>query len=150
MFISVLYRLNNTVVFYEDELSNETYELYREGVIAKQLFGYDITGNQLSLDDTLKCLWIIKSRLIGDTKAEWVLANLQLVDTIIAIVRAEMVDLPNGISLLAKLGNVVSTLKTGMFASAADAALAIEPDEFFTKEKLQIYRNMLLTSDSIH
>ena len=147
--IIMLYRIDNEIVFYSPFLEKRRTELCKK-IESGTSYAYDVFGNLMDKALAISDICKICDRQTGTTMPEKILANLRLVDVIIALVRSEMIDLPNGHYYLQKLSNVVAAMSTGMFSSAAYAVTLVEPDEFLTPARLEVYKNILLTSDAIH
>jgi hypothetical protein len=146
--ISRIYKIDDEVVFYSPVLGDRRTDLFVKLTNGVSI-AHDIEGNVLSCDEAVQGLSVICDRQIGDTLAERVLSNINLSSILIATVRSELLQYPNGEVLFGKLTSVIIMLQVGMFTTASQALLAVVPDEIITTERLQKWSNMLTVSDAL-
>lgn len=146
--ISQLYKIDNEVVFYRPDLNNKRTELYNK-LINGEAVAYDLNGNIMSVSDSTACLSVICDRLIGTSNVDKIYANIEFANVMIACVRAELLQYPQGEAMMSKLSSVVSMLQVGMFYTASQVLLTIPTDDIITSARLTKWSSMLISSDAI-
>lgn len=149
--ISILYKIDNEVVFYSPILQQRMGELCTK-LLTGESTGYDHNGNVITIPTAATYLQLICGRYIGTDIVNKIYANVSLAPIILSIVRADMINLPveQGLAILTKLKDVVDAVTNGMFNSASQLLLyKIEPDEYLTRERLDLYASMLISADAI-
>lgn len=146
--ISTLYKIDNEVVFYRPDLNNKRTELYNK-LINGEAIAYDLDNNAMSISESTACLSVICDRLIGASNVDKIYANIELANVMIACVRSELLQYPQGESMMTKLSSVVSMLQVGMFYTASQVLLTIPTDEIITSDRLTKWSSMLISSDAI-
>jgi len=145
--ISRLCKIDDEVVFYSPTLAS------RGGLYAELSNGtkiaYDQSGNALSTDEAVKCLAIICDRQTGTNALEQIFANIQLWPTVVAIVREDLLQYPDGEGVFMKLAPIVGMLQVGLFYTASQTLQTFTPDEILTQERLDRWSAMLTSADAI-
>ena len=79
--------------------------------------------------------------------------NIEIGNELISLLREECIDTDlqtvTPMQIFAKTTNIVLALMTGSFREAQGLVNAIEPDEFFTVERIKKYSDMLAAADVI-
>ena len=149
--ISTLYKIDNEVVFYSPTLQPRMGELCTK-LLTGESTGYDHNGNIIDIPTSATYCQLICGRYIGNDIVNKIYANVILAPVILSIVRSDMINLPveQGLSVLTKMKDVVDAVTNGMFNSASQLLLyKVEPDEYLTRQRLDLYASMLISADAI-
>lgn len=90
--------------------------------------------------------------ILSSIQASW---NISVYPYLISVVRGEMIKVglkPLGLSafsVLTKLGPIVQLLAVGMFREASEVIQTIEPDAFFTADRISRYASLMRSADAI-
>lgn len=142
--ISTLYKIDDIIVFYSLEDSYVLTELLKNGTTFTDVFGKDITEDDAKLEYA-----IMAGQFRPRNTLERVYKNIEMSSAMIAIVRTELADEPNGTEFLTKLQPAIAMTAVGMFNDASNYILSLIPDEDIAEDVLRRWSNLLLSANAI-
>ena len=145
--ICTLYKIGTEVLFYSIK-KRDCPDIYGR-LLSGEITAVDTNGANLSAHDAALQWDRIITRDLGISTAEKSLCNIELSSTIIAIIRAEMMELIDGMEYFSYIHEVVSLMQVGMYETGAKSLENMAPNGFLTAERLARYASMLRSADAL-
>ena len=145
--ICTLYKIGTEVLFYTTK-KRDCPEIYGQ-LLSGEVTAVDTNGISLSAQDAASQWDRIITRDLGKSTAEKALCNIDLSNSIIAIIRAEMMELIDDMEYFSYLHGVVALMQVGMYETGVKALESMAPNGFLTAERLTRYTSMLRSADAL-
>lgn len=149
MLISRLWKVDDESVYYKSDLV-EVRQQYYAGLVDGTMTGYATDGTVMDADEASQAFLLMCDYMQEPlTTTEQIYRNITLVPTILAAVRTELVNVPDGYVYYARLDDIIKVMQSGGFDTAGDMLLAMIPDDVITTAQLERWADMLHTADAI-
>lgn len=142
--INTLYKIDDTTVFYSSMNTYELSQLLKNGTSFSDVFGKVMTREDAELGYA-----IMTGQFRPANAIEGVCRNIEMSSIIIAIVRVELANEPNGTEYVSKLQPAIAMACVGMFNDASNYILSLIPDDDISEDMLIRWADLLLSSNSV-
>lgn len=147
MQIYTLYKVGDTVVYYNTSLANDADILAAfddETVTLLDCFGNEMKDRQNAKVEFLN----MTQSHFQTTTYGGVCRNMIVSLFVISAVRTELIE-EEPATYLSKMSPIIGMIQLGMFSTAAASLIALEPDDVLTNEQITRWSNLLLSADAV-